>query len=133
VQRTIYVLCWISDLSLGSGVTAGTNSVEGHHALTKWLQFGVEGVIQENDPEEQQKRIRYLGLLALALIYRNVFEISRAIGELVGQGIDAHAQEPWPGSAADAAFCSCGDCAELGYFPMILSRATGGPDERSRA
>jgi hypothetical protein len=73
-------------LSLRSGVTAGTNSVEGYHALTKWLQFGTEGVIQENDPDEQQKRIRYLGLLASALIYWNVVEISRAIGELVSQG-----------------------------------------------
>jgi TnpA family transposase len=68
VQRTAYLLRWISDLSLRSGVTAGTNSVEGYHALTKWLQFGAEGVIQENDPDEQQKRIRYLGLLASALI-----------------------------------------------------------------
>jgi hypothetical protein len=31
----------------------------------------VEGVIQENDPDEQQKRIRYLGLLAASLIYWN--------------------------------------------------------------
>lgn len=86
VQRTVYLLRWISDLSLRSGVTAGTNSVEGYHALTKWLQFGTEGVIQENDPDEQQKRIRYLGLLASALIYWNVIEISRAIDELVSQG-----------------------------------------------
>jgi len=86
VQRTIYLLRWISDLSLRSGVTAGTNSVEGYDELTKWLEFGAEGVIQENDPDEQQKRIRYLGLLAASLIYWNVVEITRAIGELVRQG-----------------------------------------------
>jgi TnpA family transposase len=86
VQRTLYLLRWISDLSLRSGVTAGTNSVEGYRALTKWLQFGTEGIIQENDPDEQQKRIRYLGLLASALIYWNVVEISRAIGELPAKG-----------------------------------------------
>ena len=86
VQRTLYLLRWISDLSLRSGVTAGTNGVEGYHALTKWLEFGVEGVIQENDPDEQQKRIRYLGLLAASLIYWNVVEMTRAIGELVAQG-----------------------------------------------
>ena len=86
VQRTIYLLRWISDLSLRSGVTAGTNGVEGYHALTKWLEFGVEGVIQENDPDEQQKRIRYLGLLAASLIYWNVVEMTRAISELVAQG-----------------------------------------------
>lgn len=79
MQRTIYLLRWISDISLRSSVTAGTNSVEGYHALTKWLQFGAEGVNQENDPDEQQKRVRYLGLLASALIFWNVVEISRAL------------------------------------------------------
>lgn len=98
VQRTIYLLRWISDISLRSGVTAGTNSVEGYHALTKWLSFGVEGVIQENDPDEQQKRIRYSGLLASALIYWNVVEISRAIAELVSQG--------YPVNKADLAYLS---------------------------
>jgi len=98
VQRTIYLLRWISDISLRSCVTAGTNSVEGYHALTKWLQFGVEGVIQENDPDEQQKRVRYLGLLASALIFWNVVEISRAIEELVSQG--------YPVNKADLAYLS---------------------------
>jgi TnpA family transposase len=60
--------------------------VEGYHALTKWLQFGTEGVIQENDPDEQQKRIRYLGLLASALIYWNVIEISRASANWSAKG-----------------------------------------------
>jgi len=98
VQRTTYLLRWISDISLRSCVTAGTNSVEGYHALTKWLQFGVEGVIQENDPDEQQKRVRYLGLLASALIFWNVVEISRAIEELVSQG--------YPVNKADLAYLS---------------------------
>ena len=49
-------------------------------------QFGAEGIIQENDPDEQQKRIRCLGLLASGLIYWNVLEIRRAIGELASQG-----------------------------------------------
>lgn len=67
VQRTICLLHWISDVSLRSSVTAGTNSVEGYHALTKWLQFGVEGVIQENDPDEQQKRISVSGVDGLGV------------------------------------------------------------------
>jgi TnpA family transposase len=43
-------------------------------------------VIQENDPDEQQKRIRYLGLLASALIYWNVIEISRASANWSAKG-----------------------------------------------
>jgi TnpA family transposase len=86
VKRTIYLLRWISDAALRSGVTAGTNSVEGYHALTKWMQFGGEGIITENDPDEQQKRARYLGLLTSALIFWNVAEMTRVIGDLVEEG-----------------------------------------------
>lgn len=98
VKRTMYLLRWISDAALRSGVTAGTNSVEGYHALTKWMQFGGEGIITENDPDEQQKRARYLGLLTSALIFWNVAEMTRVIGDLVEEG--------YPVQQEDLAFLS---------------------------
>ena len=85
VERTIYLLHWISDPQLRSDVTGGTNGVEGYHALVKWLQFGGE-IIQENDPEEQQKRVRYLAVLASAVIYWNVVEMTRVFNELAQEG-----------------------------------------------
>src|SRR3989442_14853912 len=86
VQRTIYLLRWISDATLRSGVTAGTNKAEGYHALAKWLQFGSEGIITEKDPDEQQKRARYLGVLTSALLFWNVAEMTRGVGGLVEEG-----------------------------------------------
>jgi TnpA family transposase len=86
VKRTMYLLRWISDASLRSGVTAGTNKAEGYHALAKWLQFGSEGIITENDPDEQQKRARYLGVLTSALLFWNVAEMTRVISELIAEG-----------------------------------------------
>ena len=59
--------------------------MEGYHARAKWLQFGGE-IIQENDPEEQQKRIRYLAVLASAVIYWNVVEMTRVLNELAQEG-----------------------------------------------
>lgn len=85
VERTIYLLRWISDPQLRANVTGGTNSVEGYHALSKWLHFGGE-VIQENDPEEQQKRVRYLGLVTSAVIFWNVVEITRILNDLAAEG-----------------------------------------------
>lgn len=87
VERTLYLLRWISDPQLRGNVTAGTNGVEGYHALVKWLQFGGE-IIQENDPEEQQKRVRYLGVLASALIFWNVVELTRVLNELAQEGYE---------------------------------------------
>src|ERR1700731_52660 len=49
-------------------------------------------------PTRSKSWIRYLGLLASSLIYWNVVEISRAIGELVNQG--------YPVNKADLAYLS---------------------------
>jgi hypothetical protein len=97
VERTQYLLRWISDPRLRASVTAGTNPVEGYHALVQWLPFGGE-IIQENDPEEQQKRVRYLTVLASALIFWNVVEMTRVLNEL--------AQEGYPIRKEDLAFLS---------------------------
>ena len=48
VQRTVYLLRWISDLSLRSGVTAGTNSVEG--------AVGVRADLLECDRDQPRHR-----------------------------------------------------------------------------
>src|SRR2546425_2358980 len=93
VQRTIDLLRWIADAALRSGVTAGTNKAEGSHALAKWLQFGNEGMITENDPDEQQKRARYLGVLTSALLFWNVAEMTRVIGELIAEGYPVRVED----------------------------------------
>jgi hypothetical protein len=54
----------MEDLELRREVTATTNIIESYNAFAKWLSFGGEGVIAENDPDEQQKRLRYNDLVA---------------------------------------------------------------------
>src|SRR5712671_5878469 len=38
---------------------SGPNKVEAYNGFAKWLFFGGEGIIAENDPEEQEKMIKY--------------------------------------------------------------------------
>jgi TnpA family transposase len=59
VDRTIFLLEWISNQPMRQEVTAMTNKVEGYHSFSKWLRFGGE-VIAENDSDEQQKYLRYI-------------------------------------------------------------------------
>jgi Tn3 transposase DDE domain len=66
-------------------VTAMTNKVEGYHSFSKWLRFGGE-VIAENDPDEQQKYLRYNDLLASAVILQNVIDMSQIIADLRREG-----------------------------------------------
>ena len=85
VNRTIFLLEWISNQLLRQEVTAMTNKVEGYHSFSKWLRFGGE-LVAENDPDEQQKFIRYNDLLASAVILQNVIDMSKIIADLKTEG-----------------------------------------------
>ena len=97
VYRTMFLLEWISDQILRQEVTAVTNKVEGYHSFSKWLRFGGE-VVAENDPDEQQKFIRYNDLLASAVILQNVIDMSKVIQDLRNEG--------WTVTAEDLTFLS---------------------------
>src|SRR5438445_13859837 len=66
VVRTVFLLRYISDRELREQIQATTNKVEAYNGFAKWFFFGGEGVIAENDPEEQEKRIKYNDLVANA-------------------------------------------------------------------
>lgn len=86
VIRTIFLLDYISDLPLRRQITATTNKAEAYNGFAKWLFFGGEGVITENDRDEQEKRIKYNDLVANAAILQNVIDIERILRELAGEG-----------------------------------------------
>ena len=84
----MYLLEWINNSKLRREVTATTNIIESYNAFAKWLSFGGEGVIAENDPDEQQKRLRYNDLVASAVILHNVVDMTRILQELRVEGKD---------------------------------------------
>jgi TnpA family transposase len=90
VVRTLFLLDWISKAAVRQGVTATTNKVECYHGFAKWLSFGgeqaAEKVIAENDPDEQQKQIRYNDLLASAVILQHAIDMARIVEDLRRQG-----------------------------------------------
>lgn len=71
VIRTIFLLRFISDPKFRQQITAMTNKVEAYHGFSKWFCFGGEGVIASNDPEQQEKTIKYGDLVANAVIFHN--------------------------------------------------------------
>ncbi len=48
--------------------------------------FGKDGVITDNDPIEQEKRLKYLDLVANAIILHNTFDISSIVRSLIAEG-----------------------------------------------
>ena len=85
VVRTIFLLKYISDKEFRQEIHAHTNKMESFHHFAKWLNFGSE-ILQENDPEEQEKLIKYNDLVANALIFQNVIDQTRIIKNLMSEG-----------------------------------------------
>src|SRR5262245_25073714 len=67
-------------------ITEMTNKVEAYNGFAKWLFFGGEGIIADNDPEEQEKMIKYNDLVANCVIFQNVIDVSRILHELMAEG-----------------------------------------------
>lgn len=90
VVRTMFLLEYISNVRMRSEINAITNIVEMYHAFLDWVFFGKEGAITENDPIEQEKRLKYLDLVASAVILQNTVDMSLAIQTLTAQGEVIH-------------------------------------------
>lgn len=60
--------------------------MEGYHRFLDWIFFGKDGVITSNDPLEQEKRLKYLDLVASAVILQNAVDISLAVQTLSASG-----------------------------------------------
>ena len=86
VVRTVFLLEYISDLQLRQQITAATNKVEAYHGFSKWFFFGGFGIIGYNDPESQEKIIKYNDLIANAVIFHNVVDLTNILRDLKREG-----------------------------------------------
>jgi len=93
VVRTIYLLDFISDIELRDKITESTNKTESYNAFSKWFFFGGEGVIRENNLDDQTKVIKYNELLANAVILQNTIDMGSTIKRLEDEGIEVTKQD----------------------------------------
>ncbi|WP_374513805.1 Tn3 family transposase [Niveibacterium sp.] len=117
VIRTGFLLEWIGSRELRQEITANTNKIESYNGFAKWLSFGGD-VIAVNEPDEQQKRLRYNDLIASALILQNAVDMTRSLRSL--------RQEGWQISDADVSFLSPYQVAHVkrfGDYSLKLRRA----------
>lgn len=86
VIRTVFMLQYISDMKLRKQITAATNIVEAYNGFSKWFFFGGFGVISNNDPIEQEKIVKYNDLIANAVIFQNVVDLTDVLRDLLKSG-----------------------------------------------
>ncbi len=116
VIRTGFLLEWIGSRALRQEITANTNKIESYNGFAKWLSFGGD-VIAVNEPDEQQKRLRYNDLVASALILQNTVDMMRTLGNLRHEG--------WQITENDVSFLSPYQVAHVkrfGEYSLKLKR-----------
>lgn len=116
VIRTGFLLEWIGSRELRQEITANTNKIESYNGFAKWLSFGGD-VIAVNEPDEQQKRLRYNDLVASALILQNTVDMMRTLGNLRHEG--------WQITEDDVSFLSPYQVAHVkrfGEYSLKLKR-----------
>jgi TnpA family transposase len=86
VIRTLFLLRYLSDAPLREEITASTNRVEAFHGFAKWLFFGYDGSITDQDPEEAEKQIKYENIVANAVILHNAYDLTDQLKKLIDEG-----------------------------------------------
>jgi TnpA family transposase len=86
VIRTVQLLRFLSDSQLRRRTTAETNKVESYNKFSSWCRFGNSGVIADNDPEEQEKILKFSTLLTNAVIFHATLDMMMVIRELIAEG-----------------------------------------------
>jgi TnpA family transposase len=86
VERTLFLLDYMSNASLRQQIRAETTKVESYHSFTDWIAFGGP-VLRSGDPVEQEKRIKYRDLVANAVMLHNVVDMTNVLYDLQQEGI----------------------------------------------
>ena len=67
-------------------IQAGINKLEGFNRFIKWIAFGGDGVIAENDRDQQRKVIAYNHLVSNCILFRAIRGMTNAIRDLIQEG-----------------------------------------------
>lgn len=90
VARTRFLLEYLNDKELREIIHAATCKSETFNYFAQWLMFGDEGIIKENNRDEQRKIIKYNHLLANCVSLYNVASLTKIINELTEEGYPIH-------------------------------------------
>src|SRR3990167_1177829 len=86
VIRTLFLLDYISDVTLRETITAQTNKVEAYNNFSDWCAFGSDILVASNDENEMEKAVKYNCILTNAVMLQNVSDMTEIIAELIDEG-----------------------------------------------
>lgn len=85
VERTLFLLQYISQPKIRHEIRAETTKIESFNDFLDWITFGGP-LIKSGDPVEQEKQVKYASLVANAIMLSNVANLSGAITDMASDG-----------------------------------------------
>ncbi|MCL2768071.1 MAG: Tn3 family transposase [Synergistaceae bacterium] len=90
IEKTIFILDYISDKSMRRRIQKGLNKGEAINAMARALFFGKRGELRERELQDQLQRASALNILINALIVWNTAYLQKAIEHLKISGDDVN-------------------------------------------
>lgn len=87
IERTIFILTWISSPEMQRRTQMGLNKGEAQHSLKRALSFNRRGEITDHTSENQHLRIMHLNLLTAIIIYWNTKHLGRIVSDMQKKGV----------------------------------------------
>jgi TnpA family transposase len=91
VERTIFLLRYISTPAIRQAIRAETTKIESFNDFLDWITFGGP-IIKSADPIEQEKQLKYTTLMANAIMLSNVVDLTDALTSMAADGLPVTAE-----------------------------------------
>jgi TnpA family transposase len=85
VERTLFLLRFVSSAEVRQTIRAETTKIEAYNDFLDWVTFGGP-VVKSGDPVEQEKQLKYASLVANAVMLSNVADLTRVLSDMAGDG-----------------------------------------------
>jgi TnpA family transposase len=85
VIRTLFLLEYISSKPMRMEIRGAMTKIESFNNFRDWVAFGGH-IITSGDPVEQEKRIKYMNLVANAIMLHNVMDLTGVLNQMVVEG-----------------------------------------------
>jgi TnpA family transposase len=85
VERTLFLLRYISNTEVRRTIRAETTKIETYNDFLDWVSFGGT-VIKSGDPVEQEKQLKYASLVANTIMLSNVADMTTVLSNMAADG-----------------------------------------------
>ena len=85
VERTLFLLRFISSAEVRRVIRAETTKIETYNDFLDWVCFGGP-VVKSGDPVEQEKQLKYASLVANAMMLSNVADLTDVLSAMAKDG-----------------------------------------------